>query len=209
MLIGEYINKKNDLDTKDFNQSKHGLNISVNLSNNYLKSNHKINDFYSPKLNNSGIFRTQNIINKSNVSLYTKTHNNLNDQSLNRKHLFDDYTKKSKNGNSYKLNDKLHNRMGILNESKENIKYDQLHEMHNLSNCEEMQNSQYASPFKSNEFTFDKTFGKNSEISKKLMIANNLHNQEINTNENGNNWNAISTTMPLVNLNLQHRQNRI
>ena len=81
------MDRKCKVEKKDLDPYKNGLNVSVNLSNNYLKSNHKNYDLNASNLNNSAIFRTQNTKKKS-YSSFSNIQQNSTDKYINVKNKY-------------------------------------------------------------------------------------------------------------------------
>ncbi len=162
---------RNDL--KEPYNHKDLINKSLNL--NYLKTECKGNDSSMSNLNNSVIFRTQN---KSNAS-FLGNFSQINDKSFSGNL---DSSPIRKNIKSYKLTDLLNSRFAIpcvdyedkfLQEKPKKEKFPVIED---ITNHKHIANN--ISPLKANEFTFDKTFGKKSDIPQKLVVSkdNNMKN---------------------------------
>ena len=179
------MDRKCKVEKKDLDPYKNGLNVSVNLSNNYLKSNHKNYDLNASNLNNSAIFRTQNTKKKS-YSSFSNIQQNSTDKYINVKNVIKECSPENKNLKCYKLNDFLHNRClisrGDIKEKSINEKFPIIDDSNNLDLKNKSNN---LSPLKINEFTFDKTFGKNSDIAQILKSNKNVinNNNMINDSE--------------------------
>ena len=107
MLIQEYFDRKNKLESEDIKQIMDGMNISVNLCDNYLSTDN--NNNYKSK----DIFRSKNTKNNnSETSFFANTQQK--EKSLNSKHLNEDYTSQIKNAKSYKSNEILWSFVEIL-----------------------------------------------------------------------------------------------
>ena len=157
---------ENYLDNKQNNNGSHNkdlLNKSANYTNNYLKTDNKSsNDLNSSNLRNNSLFRTQN---KSNSSFFSNNEksfvgkNSVLDTSTNQKNYRLNELSNDQKLPNLKKNDKMFEK--FRNEKFPIIDNQTENDLNKKSNV---------SPFR--EFTFDKTFGKNSDVAEKMIITN-------------------------------------
>jgi hypothetical protein len=170
-LIEQYLDSKSKVDLHDINYQNGLLNKSVNF--NYLKTEYKNADLNMSNLNNTGIFRTQN---RSNASFTTNTNQNERSFVLNT-----EVSPNSRGLKNSKLTDLLNSRFviqGLEIENKGREKSKERFPVIEGLKDNNKQKSNHHSPIRSNEFTFDKTFGKNSEIPQKLIVSKEAQNYQ-------------------------------